>query len=70
MQFFVAASLALAALTAAAPSPKGHVRHEKRDSPPAQWVKRSRVASDAILPVRIGLTQSNLHKAGDYLMDV
>jgi tripeptidyl-peptidase-1 len=34
------------------------------------WTKRSRVAPRTILPVRIGLTQSNLQNADDYIMEV
>lgn len=46
------------------------VVHEKRYTPPTRWVKRDRIPRNAILPVRIGLTQSNLEKGHDFLMDV
>jgi tripeptidyl-peptidase-1 len=48
--------------------PDTHVVHERRDFQSSRWVKRDRVAEDVILPVRIGLTQTNLDKAHDYLM--
>lgn len=47
--------------------PTGNVLHEKRGSLPQ---KRSRVDSDSIIPVRIGLRQNNLHTGYDRLMDV
>lgn len=65
----IAVSLA-AVLCQAASVPSSHVVHERRDVPPKQWVKRSRVAENAILPMRIGLAQSNLHRGYDLLMDV
>jgi tripeptidyl-peptidase-1 len=64
------AVLAAAALSGAAPSSVKHVLHEKRDKSALDWVKGDRVESNAILPVRIGLTQNNLEKGYDYLMDV
>ena len=44
--------------------------HEKRDGAPHQWTKRLRALPDDILPVRIGLTESNLHRAEEYMLDV
>jgi tripeptidyl-peptidase-1 len=35
-----------------------------------RWVKGERVPAAKHLPVRIGLTQSNLHRAEEYLLDV
>ncbi|KAF7959745.1 hypothetical protein EAE96_001354 [Botrytis aclada] len=46
------------------------VSHEKRNTPHTQWMKRDRIASTTLLPVRIGLTQGNLEKGHDFLMDV
>lgn len=46
------------------------VSHEKRNAPHAQWMKRDRIASTTLLPVRIGLSQGNLEKGHDFLMDV
>jgi hypothetical protein len=44
--------------------------HEKRASIPRTWVRGGRVERDAILPIRIGLMQSNLHNGEELLMDV
>ena len=55
----------------AVPTPAGsHVLHEKREVAPRQWQKRSRVEPSVLLPVRIGLTQSNLDKGASLLDDV
>lgn len=66
----ICVALAIAALTGAAPSTVKHVLHEKRDKRAYDWVKGDRVHSDAVLPVRIGLSQNNLEKGYDYLMEV
>ena len=52
--------------------PTTFVVHEELDvvSSSSRWVKRNRVDADAILPMRIGLAQSNLDRAWEYLMDV
>jgi tripeptidyl-peptidase I len=71
------ASILLAAVTgfltcSAAPT-RDHsnfVLHEKRDGAPHQWTKRDRAHAAEVLPVRIGLVQSNLHKAEEYILDV
>jgi len=60
--------VAAAAFTVAAPAPVTHVFHEKRESAPRTWVKRSRVDPTVILPVRIGLRQKNLER-GPKLLD-
>lgn len=44
--------------------------HEKRSSAPKAWKRSERVHPDAILPIRIGLTQSNLENIYEHLMDV
>lgn len=63
-------SLALAATVAALPA-STHVVHEKRGST-SSWTKLSEVQLDQriSLPVRIGLTQSNLDSGYDLLLDV
>lgn len=60
---------ALAAVATATPFPS-QVVHERRDYVPKAWVKRNRIDSGATLPVRIGLTQRNLDKGYDLLMEV
>lgn len=66
----ICVGLAIAAVSGAVPTPAKHVLHEKRDQSSYNWVKGARVERDAVLPVRIGLTQNNLEKGYDYLMDV
>lgn len=63
---------AIAALVNAAPSPSplNHVVHEKRDSIAVGWTKAARLEKKAIIPMRIGMTQTNLDKGYDFLMDV
>lgn len=51
-------------------APSTHVLHQKRDFSTSRWTRRSRVSSSAILPMRIGLTQSDLDMGYDWLMDV
>ncbi|KAF2152152.1 putative alkaline serine protease AorO [Myriangium duriaei CBS 260.36] len=41
-------------------APSSNVPHERRDAPLKRWAKLHRVKRDSILPVRIGLKQSNL----------
>lgn len=71
---FLAAALLGLAIAAPAPSHSSpHVLHERRDINglgEAKWVKRSHVPQGRELPVRIGLTQSNLHVGDDLLMEV
>lgn len=59
-------AIALTATTA--PTHTSHVVHEKRQSSPLNWQKYSRVDPSIVLPVRIGLKQSNLEK-GPTLLD-
>lgn len=66
----ITAVAALAGTALAIPTPSWeHVVHEKR-APSGSWAKRDRVHEDVKLPMRIGLTQSNLDKGDDYLMKV
>ncbi|KAF8856879.1 putative protease S8 tripeptidyl peptidase I [Acephala macrosclerotiorum] len=61
---------ALAALINAAPAPMKHVLHEERAIASRDWVKSARMEKDAIVPMKIGLTQTNLEKGYAYLMEV
>lgn len=47
-----------------------HVVHEKRTSLHQRWTQRRRVNPGSILPMRIGLVQSNIESAHEQLMDV
>ncbi|EJC98371.1 subtilisin-like protein [Fomitiporia mediterranea MF3/22] len=63
-------SLLVGAATAA-PSPRAnHVLHEKRAFEPEEWVQSGRLDPGQILPLRIGLAQSNLDQLEDMLMAV
>ena len=57
------------ALAAPAPTVR-HVVHERRERMPRVWVKRSKVSPEIKLPMRVGLTQSNLDRGHDLLMEV
>ena len=61
------ACLFIAGATAVPTPSNGHVLHEKRDAAPRQWQKRSKVDSSLLLPVRVGLTQSNLEQGAALL---
>lgn len=52
---------ALATSAVALSTPSNHVLHEKRTAPLKKWIKRSEVDGNAKLPMRIGLTQTNIH---------
>jgi tripeptidyl-peptidase-1 len=54
----------------AAPSTQRHVLHEKRQSTSSQWLNFGPVEPDSKIVVRVGLKQSDLHKAHEYLMNV
>lgn len=54
----------------ASPIVTPYALHERRDVLPRGWTKGDRVAREAVLPMRIGLTQRNLHNGYDMLMDV
>lgn len=70
MHFTTALVSALAASTAAMSMPSSHVVHEKRDQPLRRWEKRDQVDRGTILPVRIGLQQSNVDNGvGDRLLE-
>ena len=67
---YAAALAALVTACQAVPTPSTYAVHEKRSSIPRLWSRGGRVDSDAILPIRVGLTQSNLENAEAHLMDV
>ncbi|KAK8009372.1 hypothetical protein PG991_011923 [Apiospora marii] len=51
--------------------PETHVQHERRTVEQSRrWVKLKRADAQATLPMRIGLTQHNLEKGHDLLMDI
>lgn len=52
------------------PRSSPHVVHEEVPSFQGTWSKSHRLHKEATLPVRIGLTQQNLHQAEDFINDV
>lgn len=70
--FSLSVGLALAALTTASPTyPRADkVVHEVRNPKASNWNAVDRVDPKAPLTVRIGLKQSNLDKAAEYIADV
>ena len=60
---------ALVASVIAAPSTP-RVQHEKRDFLPPGWRRYDMIPSHEILPMRFALTQNNLDRADEFLMDV
>lgn len=51
--------------------PGTHVLHERHMPPVAEsWTKKKRLAAEEILPMRIGLKQSNLQAGHDKLMEL
>lgn len=47
-----------------------HIVHERRDILPDAWSEIARLGGQEVLPVRIGLAQSNLDKGHDLLMEM
>ena len=61
----------LASYVAAAPSSRvNHVVHETRAAEPLDWVLSRRLESHKVLPMRFGLTQQNMHRVEELLMEV
>jgi tripeptidyl-peptidase-1 len=60
----------LGAQTQAAPTFSRYVVHEERGTLNHGFAKRERLDGSAVLPMRIGLTQTNLHTGYDLLMEV
>ena len=68
-RLLVAIALGLA-VSASAPQLSSRVAHETRTVVPRGWAPVRRAAGDAVLPLRIALSQPNLASIEDYLMDV
>ncbi len=48
-----------------------HVLHERHDERHLEgWIRRERADPKALLPMRIGLEQSNIEKGHEFLMDM
>lgn len=61
---------ALSGSVFALPASTPHVVHEERNGARSDWAKGERIDKSAIMPVRIALAQTNLHRGHDMLMDV
>ena len=68
----LAAVAALATTSISVASGQSHYTlHERRDTEASSpWVKREALDADVILPLRIGLMQSNLDKGYTWLIEV
>ncbi|KAI0130219.1 Pro-kumamolisin [Xylariales sp. AK1849] len=71
MRLILLASLLAALAVAVEAKPlrraANHVVHEERTIAAGRWTKATRLHRSKTLPVRIGLTQSNLHRADEYI---
>ncbi|KAF2465040.1 subtilisin-like protein [Lindgomyces ingoldianus] len=72
MHFLLPTIAALVAVSSSLPttSTNSHVVHEKRNSVPAKWAKRSRMNPSTRLPFRVGLKQNNWHRGPEFLDSV
>ena len=64
------AALIGAALAVPSRRSSPHVLHEKRAVEPRNWELSHRLDADKVLPMRFGLTQSNVHRVEELLMEV
>jgi tripeptidyl-peptidase-1 len=69
MRFYILLC-ALVASVIAVPTGHNYQVHERRDSVPNSWTEGKRLDGKVTLPVRIGLTQSNLDQGHDLLMEM
>jgi tripeptidyl-peptidase I len=60
----------LLAVASAIPVPDTHAVHEERRTLHPRWTKKDRIESHKLLPMRIGLAQTNLDNVYEHLMDV
>ncbi|PVH73292.1 subtilisin-like protein [Cadophora sp. DSE1049] len=67
---FALSALACASTFGAVVIPSHHEIHEKRNTLHPRWAKRDRVPPHKLLPMRIGLAQSDLDVGYEHLMEV
>ena len=69
---FIRLAVAVVAVTAAVHPPvlSKRVVHEARSIAPAGWSLHRRADPSALVPLKISLTQSNLHKLDEFLLEV
>lgn len=68
--YSIALVAALVLGAAAEPKLSPHVLHEKRALDPLGWTRTRKLESHAVLPMRFGLTQNNMHTIEEALMAV
>ena len=69
MRYSLLSIAALVASAFAAPSAR-HVIHEKRSTIPNGWYEESRLEPSTVLPMKIALTQANIDRIEELLMEV
>jgi tripeptidyl-peptidase-1 len=71
MRISLIAVCSLAAGVLSAPTTKDkHVVHERKPHLPAAWRRSVKIHGDSVIPMKIALTQNNLHRAEEFLMEV
>ena len=71
MSSFTIGGILLLATSSLANPVNTHVQHEKRSATSeSPWERKSQVQADAIVPLRIGLTQTNLEKGYEHLLSI
>lgn len=66
----LAISLLFSTIVSGSAISSGHVIHEKREVSAEGWMKGSRLHPDTKIPLRISLTQQDLERGHEYIMDV
>ncbi|TFK40519.1 Pro-kumamolisin, activation domain-containing protein [Crucibulum laeve] len=70
MRLFSVLAVLITATLAAPSRRSNHVVHERRAAEPLDWVKSARLDADKVLPMRFGLSQQNIHRLEEMLMEV
>jgi len=66
----ISAALVLAVTASPFSTTTRHVVHERKSEPPPRWSRHARSHPAATIPVWIGLTQQNLHRAEEFMNQV
>ena len=69
-RFLLSCAALFTAVNAASPALSPLIRHESRSNVPRGWSLHRRADPDARVPLRFALTQSNIDKLDDYLLDI
>jgi hypothetical protein len=68
--FLLRASLLVGFVAFVGADPQSYMVHETRDILDPSWARRDRLDPKDVIPLRVGLIQSNLDKGHDLLMDM